>query len=176
MNAFIHHYFVHIIAAVTILSRVADVATTYLVTPRLKLEANAIARRLGWKYALATILIGFIPYYSVPMGIIVLTASLLVAASNASKIMMARVLGEDELAALNRRVLAATPLWPGLFYILLPAFLVGLLGAVMLLFYPTPDTWGYYFAYGVLVYAFVIAVWGPLRFLRAKARLGQMGG
>ncbi len=172
METFVHHYFVHILAAITVFSRLADVGTTYLVSPTLKMEANAIAQRLGWKYAWATVLLGFIPYYSAPMGVIVLTASLLVAASNAGKIVMAKALGEDELVALHRRVLAATPLWPGLLYMITPALLVGTLGGTMLLFYPTPNSWGYYFAYGVLVYAFAIMVWVPLRFIRIKRRAG----
>src|SRR5690242_4314880 len=96
---------VHEIAALAVCSRVADVWTTYMVTPTLKIEANSLARRFGWPYALLTILVGLLTYVWEAFGIVVLTVSFLVAASNASKIVMARALGEDELAALSRRVI-----------------------------------------------------------------------
>ena len=65
--------YVHVIAALAVISRIADVLSTYLVTPTLKLEANSIARRFGWWYALLTILIGFVPYVSPALGVVVLT-------------------------------------------------------------------------------------------------------
>ncbi len=55
---------VHVIAGLAVCSRAADVWTTHLVTPTLKLEANPIARRFGWKLALLTILVGLVAYAS----------------------------------------------------------------------------------------------------------------
>ena len=106
------------------------------VTPTLKLEANSLARRFGWRFAALTVLIGLVPYLSPPLGVMVLTASFMVSAFNASKIVMARALGEDEMAALFRRVILATPPWPGLLFLVLPGILVGVLGGCILLFYP----------------------------------------
>lgn len=161
--------YVHLLAALTVCSRVADVWTTYLVSPTLKLEANPIARRFGWKFALLTILIGFVPYVSPTAGVIVLTASFLVAASNASKIVMAKALGEDELAALSRRMILATPPWPGLLYMVMPGICMAAFGGSMLLFYPQPTEWAYYFGVGVLAYAFAIFIWYPIRYFRVRA-------
>lgn len=161
--------YVHVIAALAVLSRIADVLSTYLVSPTLKLEANSIARRLGWWYALLTILIGLIPYVSPPLGVVVLTTSFMVASANASKILIARALGEEEMAALSLRVILATPPWPGLLFLLLPGIFVALLGGSMLLFYPLGTEWGYYFALGMLVYALAIFVWYPLNYFRVRA-------
>jgi hypothetical protein len=160
--------YVHVIAGLTVCSRLADVWTTYLVTPTLKLEANALVRRFGWKFALLTVLIGLVAYLSPPLGVVVLTASFMVSASNASKIVMAKALGEEELAALTRRVILATPPWPGLVFLVMPAFFVGALGGVLLFFYPQMSDWGYHFGIGMLVYALAILVWYPVRFFRVR--------
>jgi hypothetical protein len=161
--------YVHVLAGLTVCSRAADVWTTYLVTPTLKLEANPMVRRFGWKFALLTILVGLIPYASPSAGVIVLTASFLVAASNASKIVMARAIGEDELAALSRRVLLATPPWPGLLFLVMPGVCIAAFGGSILLFYPRPTEWGYYFGIGVLAYAVAIFTWYPIRYFRVRA-------
>ncbi len=161
--------YVHVIAGLTVCSRVADIWTTYLVTPTLKLEANALVRRFGWRYAALTVLVGLLPYISPALGVVVLTASFMVAASNAAKIPMARALGEHELAALSRRVLIATPPWPGLLFLLLPAFLYAALGGTILFLYPDDSEWGYYIGTGMLTYALAITVWYPIRYFRVRA-------
>jgi hypothetical protein len=142
----------------------------YLVTPTLKLEANSAVRRFGWKYAIATLLVCLIPYYSIPAGIIVGTVSLLVSASNASKILLARSLGEQEYARITNEAVLRAPVVPGLFFILLPSLFIVILGAMMLLFFPNPSRdWGFYFALGILGYAFVMAFWYPIRFFRVRS-------
>ncbi|MBI2300860.1 MAG: hypothetical protein HYU66_18275, partial [Armatimonadetes bacterium] len=60
--------YVHIIAGLAVCSRIADVWTTYLVTPTLKLEANALARRLGWWFAVPSIGVGLLTYWWAPIG------------------------------------------------------------------------------------------------------------
>jgi hypothetical protein len=166
---------VHIIAGMTVCSRIADVWTTYLVTPTLKLEANSLVRRFGWRYAIITVCIGLIPYLSPEMGVVILTASFLVAASNASKIIMARALGEHELAALMHRVLLSTPPWPGLLFLLLPALLYALLGGCILFFYPDASEWGYFIGMGMLTYSLAMTFWYPVRFVRARAEAQLKG-
>ncbi len=162
--------YVHVIAGLTVCSRAADVWTTYLVTPTLKLEANDVARRLGWRFAWLTILVGLVPYVSPPLGVIVLTASLMVSASNASKIVMAKALGEAELDALMRRVFLTTPPWPGLIYLIMPAFFVSALGVTCLLFYPANSQWGYYLGLGMFAYALGILIWYPFRYFSVRAQ------
>lgn len=160
--------YVHVIAGLAVLSRLADVWTTYLVTPTLKLEANAVARRFGWKFAWLTVLIGLLPYYWPPLGVVIFTVSFLVAASNASRIVMARAIGEAELSNLSRRVFLNTPPWPGLLLLVMPAFFIAALGGSMLLFYPRESEWGYYFSMGMFAYAFAILVWYPVSYFRVR--------
>lgn len=166
---------VHVIAALTVASRIADVWTTYQVTPTLKLEANSLARRFGWRFALLTILAGLIPYWSPPLGVILLTMSFVVAASNAAKIASAKVLGEAEMAAMSRRIILATPPWPGLLYLIMPGLLIGVLGASMLVFYPDGSRWGYYFALGLLAYTLAVCVWTPIRYFNVRKESRKAG-
>jgi len=164
---------VHILAAITVLSRLADVGTTYMVTPSLKLEANSVVRRFGWWYAGLTVLIGLIPYYSPGIGVVVLTMSFMVAASNASKIFTARAIGEAEMAALSRRVIQAMPPWPGLLYMVSPGFFVAMLGGSVMYLYPHADQWGYYIGNGMLIYALAIFIWYPLRYISVRRQLAR---
>jgi len=168
MLDFFNEHIVHVIAALTVLSRLADVFTTYLVSPTLKLEANSIVRKLGWKFAMLTVLVGLIPYYSIPLGIVLMTVSFLVAASNASKILMGKFLGEDAYAKLSRQVVLAAPPGLGWIYLLLPAVLFSIPGWVLFMFYPNPTEPAVYFAEGIIVYAFAIAFWGSVRYARIR--------
>src|SRR5579864_6389300 len=109
MHEFLMGHLVHIVAFATLISRLGDIGTTYLVSPTLRVEANPIARRLGWRYIFATALIALIPYRSIHGGVLVLTASFLIATSNASEAMLARFMGEENYAALNREAIRKTP-------------------------------------------------------------------
>ena len=166
--------YVHVIAALAVLSRLADILTTYLVTPTLRLEANSIARRFGWWYAWLTVLVGFIPYVSPALGVVVLTTSFMVAAANASKILTARALGEEGMAELSRRVIQATPPWPGLLFMVMPGIFIAILGFTIIFFYPLADQWGYYFGLGMLVYALAIFIWYPLSYLHVRSQQKRM--
>ncbi|MEJ2359936.1 MAG: hypothetical protein P8Z75_00715 [Gammaproteobacteria bacterium] len=162
---------IHVIASLAVISRLADLLTTYLVSPRLKLEANSLARRFGWWYAWLTVPIGLIAYVSPGAGIVVMTASFMVAASNAAKILMARALGEDGMVALSHRILLEIPPWPALLFMVLPGVFVAALAGSLLYFYPSPHQWAYYFGVGMLTYVFAMFVWYPLQYFRQRAKL-----
>src|SRR5208337_445540 len=91
-----HSNFEHLLCALILVSRLGDIGSTYLITPKLKLEANLVAGKLGWWFAAATLLVCLVPYYSAPLGVVVLVPSLLVSASNTSKIWFVRAYGESE--------------------------------------------------------------------------------
>ena len=174
MHDFISAHLVHVVAVLAILSRLADVGTTYLVSPTLKLEANSIVRRYRWKYAALTVLAGLAPYYSIPFGIVIMTVSFFVAASNATKILLARALGEEALAKLSRQVILAAPPNLGWIYLLMPAALFSIPGWVLLMFYPSPTEWAYYFAEGIIVYSSAIAFWGLVRYASIRKEGGSL--
>lgn len=87
-------------AALILLGRACDLGSTYLATPRLRLEGNPIARRLGWRGGivlslLAALLLGAWPL----IAISVTTTSLLVAARNFQQAWLMRTMGEGPYQA-----------------------------------------------------------------------------
>jgi hypothetical protein len=158
-----------ILAFLILLSRLADLGSTYLVSPKLELESNVVMKRLKWPYAFLTLFVFVLPYWSVGAGIVVMVASFLVAASNSSKILMARTLGESEYRSLIVATAARAVLIPSLIYTLLPALFMVILGWVVMYFYPNPEVdLGYYVGLGIVGYAMVVAIYGPLTFLRNR--------
>jgi hypothetical protein len=165
MHEFLMGHLVHIVAFATLISRLGDIGTTYLVSPTLRVEANPIARRLGWRYIFATALIALIPYRSIHGGVLVLTASFLIAASNASEAMLARFMGEENYAALNREAIQKMPLLLGLSLLCLPAIFLMMLGLMMLLLFPkSSNQWGFDMAEGTMAAAAAILIFYPIRF------------
>jgi hypothetical protein len=169
MREFLMVHLVHVVALATLISRLGDIGTTYLVSPTLRVEANPVARRLGWKYILATAVIAFIPYRSIHGGVLVLTASFLIAASNASEAMLARSMGEESYAALNREAIQKMPLLLGLSLLCLPAIFLMMLGLMMLLLLPeSSNRWGFDMAEGTLAAAAAILIFYPIRFFSER--------
>lgn len=94
-------------------SRGMDFLSTWLATPSLQLEANPIARKLGWKWGMAVNLVVCVVLACWPLpAIMVITSSLLVAARNFQSAWLMRTLGEaryrswivERLAESNRVV------------------------------------------------------------------------
>jgi hypothetical protein len=165
-------HLVHVLALATLISRLGDIGTTYLVSPTLRVEANPIARRLGWKYIFATALIAFIPYRSIHGGVVVLTASFLIAALNASEAMLARFMGESDYAALTREAIRKTSAPLGLALLCLPAIFLMMLGLIMLLLSPeASNRWGFDMAIGTMVAAAAILIFYPIRFFSERRLL-----
>jgi hypothetical protein len=159
----------HLIAFLLLLARLGDVGSTYLITPTLKLEANPIARRLRWPFAAVTVLAAAVPYYSLPMGITFLVVSLLVCASNCSRIWFIRTIGEDEYHRLVIDTARRTPLGLGVASCLLSPLCMATIGGVTFLFYPSLDKdWGAWIAYGFILYAVAMGFFGFSTFLRYR--------
>lgn len=52
-----HTHLERLLCALILISRLGDIGSTYLITPKLKLEANPILRKLGWWFAIASVLV-----------------------------------------------------------------------------------------------------------------------
>jgi len=66
-----------VLCALILISRIGDIGTTYLVTPNMLLEANPMMRRLGWKFALMTLLAAAMPFFSLQAGVVILVPFLM---------------------------------------------------------------------------------------------------
>jgi len=167
MREFITSHFEHVLCVLIFVSRAGDIVSTFLVTPKLTLEAHPIATKLGWPFGVLTILACLIPYYSTPMGIVVLVPSLLVSASNTAKIWFVRSVGETEYLNLLYRLARTTKLPHALAGVLMSALFIAIAGAVLLFLSPDPHLhWGYWYGMGILCYAFVIGFYGSIYFWR----------
>jgi len=82
-------------AAVVAFGRFCDLGSTYLATPRLLLEGNPLARRLGWRFGLpvnAALVAGAASWPLLAVSLT--TTSLLVAARNLQSAWLMRSMGE----------------------------------------------------------------------------------
>ena len=157
------------IAALLLISRLGDIGSTYLASPKLELESNSVIRRFRWPFAVLTILVFIVPYWDIGSGIVLMVASLLVAASNSSKIWLIRAMGETEYYALMVRMAARAKPVPSLIYSLMPALFMSILGGTVMFLYPSEYTdLGYHVGLGILGYALVVAFYGPATFMRYR--------
>ena len=172
MNQFVYNNLEHILCFLILVSRLGDIISTYLITPTLKLEANPIVKKLGWRFALLTMLVCIVPYYHTGGAVIVLVPSLLITSSNISKYWAVKTIGEEEY--LKRLLIFASKskLSHALFSILAASFFVILTGLVLLLLCPDSGEWGYWFANGIIAYGFIVALHGSLYYCKLfkKAR------
>jgi len=143
----------HFLALALLLARGGDILSTWLVTPRLELEANGLARRLGWKFAVITLPVCLLPYYHTGLGFSAVVVFLLVAAGNLKGVWLVRTIGERRYLRLVERAARAGR---GLDFAVATgghALMFAAFGALLLLFHES-GSWGFYAALGVFGYAF----------------------
>jgi len=169
MREFLTAHLVHVIAAATLISRLGDIGTTFLVTPTLKVEANPLVRRFGWRYALATTALALIPYYSIHGGVVILTVSFIISALNGSEALLARSLGEERYAELHHDAMLNMPFLIGVSLQCLPGLFCALLALVLSLLFPQSiDNWGYDIVMGIMLSGIALFIFYPMRFLSER--------
>jgi len=118
-----------------ILSRGADLLSTWIATPNLVLEANPLARKLGWKWG-TIVTLGVCAGAALwpLLAIIIATISLLVAGRNFQHAWLMRSLGEESYRAwMAERVRQASG-GLVLFCLLAEALLIGSVGGALICF------------------------------------------
>lgn len=146
-------------------SRATDFFSTWIATPNMILEANPIARKLGWKWGIPVNIGLCVAFALWPLpAIIISTTSVLVAARNFQGAWLMRSTGEHEYRAWMSDRLHETPFRLFLFCLLAQTTLLGGVGAALIAFS------GYYlvplgvglgivaYAAAVLIYT-LISVW-----------------
>jgi hypothetical protein len=131
----------HVLFLLLLISRIGDLGTTYLVTPTMALEANPIARKLGW--------------------------FMLVSASNAAKIWVARAMGEEAYLRMHLDLARKSKQSHALLGVAVSCAFIILAGVAILAFYPGPATGSaFWIGFGVVVYGAAMWMYGSLWFRR----------
>jgi hypothetical protein len=114
-------------------SRGMDFFSTWIATPNLALEANPLAKKLGWRWGLIVNLLvcGLAAFWPFP-AIVIITTSLLVAARNFQSAWLMRALGEDGYRTWMADQLSQVPLTFYAFCLLSQALLVSLIGVALM--------------------------------------------
>ncbi len=157
-----------LLAGMLCFARGMDILSTWIATPNLYLEANPIARKLGWKWgALLNVAICVGLAISPLSAIVVATTSVLVAARNFQYAWAMRSLGELQYSQMVKMQLLQTSWRLYVGCLLVQSLLVALVGAAVIYFsgnYLVPIAIGM----GIVGYAIAVtfytllSVW-PLR-------------
>lgn len=177
MNNWVADNIEHILVLAILIARITDIATTYIATPKFKLEANPLIRKYKLPLIMASLSLALVPYATIKGAIIVLVVSLLVSVSNSLRLWLVKAVGEDAYYQLLLRAALAANFRLSIFLNILPGLIMLLLAACVFLFYPSPDRdMGFYFALGMMVYGGMIVVNFPINFIRTRrlARLQAM--
>jgi hypothetical protein len=155
----------HWLALGILIARLADILSTRFATPNLRLEMNPLVRKLGWPFGWASLLLCLLPYaaeWGSAAAVPIIVMSLFVAGSNVGRAWAMRTLGEDAYLAFMREAFARAR--PRLVYgsIAVSSALIASAGGLLLLFYPEPGEWAYYFAQGIVFYGVALALHSSL--------------
>jgi hypothetical protein len=161
----------HALAALILVSRAADVASTLVATPRLALEANPLVRRFKKPMLALGFVTVLLPYYDTTAALVFLVMSLLVVQHNLARGWMAQALGEDNMIAMLERAARRSSLARALTFVWAGAASLGLAGAVLMVLSGGPTRWPYWFAAGMLLYAGASGVFGSLAARRLFRRV-----
>ena len=161
-------YFV--LLGILVFARGMDFLSTWIATPNLVLEANPIAKRLGWKLGLLVNSILCVIFAAWPLpAIVISTTSMLVAARNLQSAWLMRSLGEDGYRFWMVDRIESTPAGLYLFCLIAQTFMIGAIGAVLMYFSPThivPLGIGM----GIITYAVAVSVFTLLSLWRIRGR------
>lgn len=100
----------YVLLAFVAFARAMDFLSTWVATPNLLLEANPIARKMGWKFGifLNVALCFLFPLWPLP-AVVIITTSLMVAARNFQSAWLMRSMGEVNYRVWMSERLKAAP-------------------------------------------------------------------
>jgi len=150
-------------------ARGMDILSTRIATPNLLLEANPLARKLGWTYGIIFNFIFCVGFAFWPLSaVIIATTSVLVAARNFQLAWLMRTMGEDNYRAWFSDRLGETPPSLFIFCLLAQTILTGFVGGALLLFTPLQEWIPIGIGVGVVGYAAAVLFFTGLALWRSR--------
>lgn len=157
-----------LLLALLVFARGMDFLSTWIATPNLVLEANPLARKLGWKGGLIVNAILCVAFARWPLpAIVIVTTSLLVAARNFQSAWLMRSLGETQYRFWMAERLAETRLSLYFFCLFAQTMLVALLGTGLILF-SEPTLVPTAIGFGLVTYAVAVTFYTLLSLWRIR--------
>lgn len=160
----------HLLCVLILIARIGDVVSTRLVTPTLRLEANPIARRLGWRFAILTLLACLIPYYNTALGFTALITFLFVCFWNWSRMWLARTMGEEAFETLILEMARRSSLSRALLPSAIGFISLASIGILLLVSSGGTEHWAFWGSLGLLVGCASVFIFQALFFIRLFAR------
>lgn len=152
---------------ILLFGRGMDLLSTWIATPTLVLEANPIARWLGWRAGVVVNVIACGGIAVLPLAAVsVTTMSVLVAARNLQSAWLVRVLGEHEYRSWIAARYRETTRGVFLICLILQASLLALVGASLMVF-SRQQLVPFGVGFGIVTYAVAIAFFTFLGMRRA---------
>jgi hypothetical protein len=158
-----------ILLHVLVFARGMDLLSTWLATPSLALEANPLARRLGWKWGLVFNAVFCAAFAAWPLpAVIISTTSVLVAARNFQGVWLMRTLGEEAYRHwMVERVRDTTPgLYLGCLFT--QVGLVAVVGLALVFFTGEREWVPFGIGVGILAYALAVLIFTLLSVWRLR--------
>lgn len=157
-----------VLLVILAIARGADFLSTWVATPHLVLEANPVARRLGWRGGAVLNIAVCLTLARWPLpAVAISTTSLLVAARNFQSAWLMRTMGEHHYRDWMGERLDETPRGLLLFCLFAQALLIASVGGALIWFsqrYLIPFAVGT----GVVVYAVAVLLFTLLSLRRAR--------
>jgi hypothetical protein len=163
------HYF--LMLALLAFARGMDFFSTWLATPHLQLEANPLARKLGWKLGAVVNAMVCVVFARWPLtAIMIITSGLLVAAHNFKSAWVMRAMGEENYRDWFVEQLSRSP-WPMRIGCLLgETVLTALVGAAVVAFSPD-ESIPFDIGLGILAYAGIVLFYTSLSLWRLRHQM-----
>jgi hypothetical protein len=155
-----------------LLARGADFLSTWVATPNLVLEGNPLAKKLGWKLGGGVNLaFCFGLAFWTTTALVVVTASLLVAAHNFHTAWLMRSMGEEAFREWFAERVSETRLGLYLICLLGETGLTALVGAGVIHWSPI-DSYAFAIGAGIVAYALIVLFYTSLSLWRLRRKIG----
>ena len=160
----------YVLLACVAFARAMDFVSTWVATPNLMLEANPIARKMGWKVGIAINVAMCLLFALWPLpAVVITTTSLLVAARNFQSAWLMRSMGELNYRLWMTERLAEAPRGLFLGCVLAQSLLYVLVG-VALMYFARWRLVPFGVGMGMVTYAFAVGVYTMLSVWRVAFR------